>query len=106
MVQRYRQLFEKWKQNSEKNRVVEECNEHGPIRIQTNALKRDIMNMKYKLLDVEFYTDEEYKEIIDNDNLNYKQTAEKTLCRLYTYNEGQARKSDLWLLPWCIDKWR
>jgi hypothetical protein len=86
--------------------VVEDCNDHGPTRIQTNYLKRDILNMKLLLTDDEFYTPEEVKGIIDEDNANYKGQTEKTLCRLYTFGEGNANKSDLFLLPWCIDKWR
>lgn len=64
------------------------------------------MNMKMLLLEDEFYTPEEVKSIIDEDDANYKGITEKTLCRLYTFGEGKAKRSDLWLLPWCIDKWR
>ena len=64
------------------------------------------MNMKTLMTDTDFWTPEEVKEVVQNDNTAYKSVSEKTLCRLYTFGEGLEKKSNLWMLPKCIDKWR
>ena len=48
----------------------------------------------------------EINQIIAQDNQRYKQITEKMLCRLHTYGESKHRGSDLYLMPWCLDKWR
>lgn len=52
------------------------------------------------------YTEEEIDKILKDDNIKFKETTERALCRLFTYGEGVQGQSKLYLLPWCIDKWR
>ena len=58
------------------------------------------------MLEKDGYTEEEVEKIVAMDNKRYRDLTERALCRLFTYGEGRAGQSNLFLLPWCIDKWR
>lgn len=94
----------KWKDQTEKLRVVEDVDEHGYVRIQEKRITRDVINMKALLIDEERYMPEEVKTIIKDDDKKFKDETERVLCRLYTYSISQTQKSENWLLIWCIDK--
>lgn len=61
--------------------------------------------LKEKLRD-DGYVNEEIDKIIIDDNKNYKEQVERTLNRLLLFGEAQDGVSKLYVLPWCIDKWR
>ena len=44
--------------------------------------------------------------IVTDDNKHYKEQVERSLNRLLLYGEAQDSNSKLYILPWCIDKWR
>ena len=52
------------------------------------------------------YVDEDIEKVIADDNKHYKEQIERSLNRLLLYGEGQDGHSKLYILPWCIDKWR
>lgn len=65
---------------------------------------QDVTNMKRLLIDEERYLPEDVTTIMKSDDKHYKDTAERVLCRLYTFSAAKSERCSLWLLHWCIDK--
>lgn len=68
---RQRKLFQRWKDYSEKMRVIEECNDWGLQRIETNKIERDVKNLR-ELLKKDGFTEEEISAILKNAEDKYK----------------------------------
>jgi len=100
-----RSYFDAWRRNAEKMTAVENAKEHGAQRLDLLKLKNKIDLLKRRLRE-DGYTDEEIDKIIADDNKKYKDGVERALCRLFTFGEGVQGSSKLYLMPWCIDKWR
>ena len=86
-------------------KVVEENKELGYVRLALNQEKGRIKILKGMLLR-DGYTEDEIEKILKHNNKRSKEITERALCRLFTYGEGVQGNSKLYLLPWCIDKWR
>lgn len=52
------------------------------------------------------YTDQEMDDLLAKDNEKYRKLAEKSMCRLVVFGEGERGEGDNWILPWCIDTLR
>lgn len=82
-----RDVFNKWRTQTNLCETAEFNQEYGPLRLEVNEYKRISKNIK-ALLEEDGYTKKEIQDIIEKDNENYKQQAEKVLCRLYCYGEA------------------
>ena len=82
-----------------------QADEFGSTREELKKAKWLNKNLKSMLLE-DGYRKPEINAIITTDNANYKALTEKMLCRLHCFGETKHRGSDLYLLPWCLDKWR
>lgn len=58
------------------------------------------------ILNEDGYLPKEVEKLVEDDDEHYRGQCEKTMCRWYVYGEAKERKSDLWVLPWCLDKWK
>ena len=64
-------------------RVIEECNDWGLQRVETNKHKRDVNNL-LSILKQDGFTNEEIADILKNAEEKYKTQVERSLCRFLT----------------------
>ena len=76
-------------------------NEEGPVRLKVQKKQKEIANLKAMLKDKMILNDQEINDILDSDELDYRDKISKALRR------AQVFKNDFeWLKPYCLDKWR
>ncbi|CDW80517.1 UNKNOWN [Stylonychia lemnae] len=99
MIRKIRDYFEEWKKESQRREVVRFMNEEGPLAIQNHILKKLVYNLKKKAID-DGIEQKVVDQVIVNDRRRSIKGIEKSVCRLFCYND------QLYLLPKCLDRWK
>lgn len=76
------------------------------MRLEVEKLFQEVQNLKQLLKDKRIYTEEELKEMLQQNEDKYENTIEKSVIRLMLFGDGKNKINDDWLKPWCFDKWR
>ena len=76
------------------------------MRLEVEKLFQEVQNLKQLLKDKRIYTEEELKEMLQQNEDKYENTIEKSVIRLMLFGDGKNKVNDDWLKPWCFDKWK
>lgn len=68
--------------------------------------ERNIFNLKEFLMQTAGYKEKEIEKILVEDKIRKLKMIEKSVCRMKIYLDGTKKRSNNYLLPWCIDKWK
>ena len=99
----YRDAWEKWKKAASLLEVIRFNNEEGPVRMETNAIKSQVVNLANLIKQKGLYNDQQLVDLLAYDNSCYRGLAEKSLCRLLVHRDANKGDSGAWVMPMCID---
>lgn len=100
-----RKAFFRWAHAHHEEEAVDEANDHGRARLALIQAEKDRRNLR-EMLEDDGYTEKEIRQLHLDDDAKYAEQVEVMLSRNICYGDGRVKRTSMYLLPWCLDKWR